>query len=397
MRVAYVVGSYGRFTGSQRSLWLLVRGLDRRRFEPLMIFPGEGMATQRFRELDARVLVESPAAPLHEFGGGLLRAGWATRARLAATAVAPYAWHLAGVLRRERVELLHCNDARALLQAGPAARLLGLPVVWHVRGDARGLGTGYLAACGLLASRIVFVADGIRASVPRLFARKFVTIYNGIDLPAEAPPARDRAALGLPADRVVFVVVGSLVPFKGAHHLLQALRRGADPRILVVFVGDRPDPAYSRLLDRLADGLENVRFAGWDDHPADWFRAADAVVLPTIEREELELDGERRTVNGSEGFSRTVLEAMSWARPVVATRVAGAPEQVVDGETGLLVPPGDPEALAVALARLAGDADLRARAGAAGRARVLARFSIARMVTATEELYVSLAARARTR
>jgi glycosyltransferase involved in cell wall biosynthesis len=383
VRVAYFVGIYHRFTGSQRSLWLVLRAV-RDPVEPVLILPGEGAATARYRELGLPLHVVPAPAPLREFGGGLLAAGPLRRAVVAATAVAPYTLRLLGWLRRERIQLLHCNDPRAVLLAAPAARLLGIPVVFQVRGHLRRLGPAYVEACARLSDRIVLVSQGIADSVPARHRRKLRVVHNGIDVP---PPAgtRDRAALGLPAGALVVAAVGSLVPFKGLHHLVEAVRRLGDPRVVVVLVGDRPDAAYGRHLDALAAGLD-VRFPGWDPEPGDWFRAADVVCLPTVDHEELL---GRRVVH-SEGFSRSVLEAMAHARPVIATRVGGAPEQVVDGETGLLVPPSDAAALAAALGRLAADPALRARMGEAGRRRAAERFSMRQAVDGLIAVYREL-------
>ena len=388
MRVATFVGIYHRFTGSQRSLWLLLRAMDSR-VEPILVFPGEGHATRRYRELGFPLHIVPAAASLQEFGGGLLAAGPLRRALVALTAVVPYTVRLAGFLRRERIELLHCNDPRAVLLAAPAARLLGIPVVFNVRGHLRRLGRVYTEACARLSDRIVFVSHGIADSVPARFAHKFRVVHNGIGPPP--PGSRDRAQLGLADDAVVVAAVGSLVPFKGIHHLIDAARRLRHPRLAVVLVGDRPDAAYGRHLDALAAGLD-VRFTGWDEAPGDWFRAADIVCLPTIDREELVIEGQRRSVVHSEGLSRTVLEAMSHGKPVVATRVAGAAEQIVDGTSGLLVPPSDPAALADALGALAADPALRARMGAAAERRARDQFSLERAADGMIAVYRELVA-----
>ena len=94
-----------------------------------------------------------------------------------------------------------------------------------------------------------------------------------------------------------------------------------------------------------------------------------------------------------EGLGLVFLEAMAAGRPCLATRVSAIPEVVVDGETGLLVPPDDPPALADGLVRLAGDPTLRARLGAAGRARVAERFGLDRMVEETLAVYRGVAQR----
>ncbi len=396
LRVAYFVATYHRFTGGQRSLWLLVRGLDRARVDPVVVTAGEGYATRMFRELGVPVEVVEARGRSAGFGGELLRAGLLRRAAVAVREVAPYTLRVLACLRRLGADVLHVNDARGLLLAGPAAKLLGIPVVWHVRGDARSLGVVYRTACGILADRIVLVADGVRPSLERRLWPKCVTVYNGIDPPA-TPPRRGRAELlaasGLALDDGVplAVAVGSIVPMKGIHHLIEAAAR-VRRRLGLVLVGDAPHDWYRAWLERrVAElGLRDVRFPGWDHEATDWIAAADIVCLPTVDHETVTFDGIRRTATNSEGFSRSVLEAMLYEKPVVASAVVGIPEQVVDGETGLLVPPSDADALARAIDTLAGDPERRARLGAAAGRRVRERFTIRRMVDGTMRVYEGL-------
>ena len=126
-------------------------------------------------------------------------------------------------------------------------------------------------------------------------------------------------------------------------------------------------------------------------NPAAYYKLADVVVLPTVEREQLKMDGRVVEVRSGEGLPRTVLEAMYMAKPTVATRVAGTPEQILDGETGLLVPPANPEAIADAIMRLleASPAERRTM-GERARARVRETFTTARMVRETAALYREL-------
>lgn len=401
LRVGYFVGNYHRFTGSQRSLYLLVRGLDRTRVEPVVFFPGDGYATRMFRELGVRVVVVDAPDRLQRFGGGLLKASLAGRVALAALGVAPFTLRLARTLHRERIDVLHCNDARGVLLGGPAGKLLRKPVIWHVRGDVRNLGRLYRSAAALMADRIVVVADGVRPSMEQRWWHKCVTVYNGIGPVAEAGRNRDELLaacvppLSMGRDEMLVVAVGTVAPFKGVHHLVEAMallaQRGVGGVRLVV-VGDVPDPAYGRHLDSQVarHGLTSVRFPGWDHDAIDWIRAADLVCLPTVDVESMTIEGVSREYYNTEGFSRTVLEAMSAGRAVVGCTVVGIPEQVVHGETGLLVPPSNPHALAEALGQLAAGPGLRSRMGEAGRKRVSERFTLAAMVANTQAVYDSL-------
>jgi glycosyltransferase involved in cell wall biosynthesis len=136
--------------------------------------------------------------------------------------------------------------------------------------------------------------------------------------------------------------------------------------------------ALARQIERL--GLQGrVRLLGHCEQAAPFLAALDVLALPSFH----------------EGFPNAVLEAMAAGLPVVASAVGGVPEQVLDGQTGLLVPPGDDAALARALARLFSDPPWAARLGCAGRDRVARQFTLQAMASRTEALYASLLAEKR--
>jgi glycosyltransferase involved in cell wall biosynthesis len=150
------------------------------------------------------------------------------------------------------------------------------------------------------------------------------------------------------------------------------------PHARAVFLG-RGDADEASPLRRLSVDLgvdSAVEFHPWTTHPQPFYRDATLLVLPSR----------------SEGFGRTLVEAALVGRAVVASRVGGIPEVVVDGETGLLVPADDPPALAEALLLLLGDPALRRRLAASARTRALASFTIRRHVEAVQDVYAELLA-----
>ena len=166
-----------------------------------------------------------------------------------------------------------------------------------------------------------------------------------------------------------------LEPQKGHRILLQALSllRAEFPNIRLICLGTG---ALKDELTKIARdlGLENiVRFVGFRSNVGDWLAAVDIGVLPSF----------------YEGLPLTAVETLAAGIPLVATAVDGTPEVVIDGETGHLVPPGDPAAMAEAIGRLARQPELRRKFGLAGRDRVLKRFRIQRQVKQTSDLYVS--------
>jgi glycosyltransferase involved in cell wall biosynthesis len=205
--------------------------------------------------------------------------------------------------------------------------------------------------------------------------RDAVAIGNGRD-PARFRPdvgvrARVRAEMGVPEQQVVVLAVSRLVWHKGYPELASAMATLPAAELWVVgerLVSDR-GPDMQALL--LGAGLgARLRLLGYREDVADLMVAADIFVLPSR----------------FEGLPMSVIEAMLSGLPVVAAEVRGPAEQVVPDETGLLVPPGDAAALTAALARLVGDAPLRARLGAAGRQRAVQRYDEAKVVSRTLHL-----------
>jgi len=205
-------------------------------------------------------------------------------------------------------------------------------------------------------------------------------VYHGLDPDASSSLDRDglriRAELGIGAADFLVGNVGRLAPQKGQRHLVAAMplvvERVPTAHLAIVGAGDL-EPRL-RDLAREAGVSERVHVLGpRRDVPA-FMHAIDAFAMPSI----------------WEGFGIVLLEAMAAARPIVASRVATIPEVVLDGETGLLVPPGDSAALAEALVWLATERDGAAALGRAGRERLRRHFSLEKMVGDTETLYREL-------
>jgi glycosyltransferase involved in cell wall biosynthesis len=221
---------------------------------------------------------------------------------------------------------------------------------------------------------VIAISAGVRAALRRagVADARLRVVPSGVDVAActAAPGAGAalRDAWGLGAEDVAVVLVGVLERRKGHHVLLEAART-LPPRVRLVFCGTGSAEAALRTAAASLGG--RVVFAGFQPDVAPCLAAADVVVLPSL----------------AEGLGVAALEGMAAGRPVVASRVGGLAEVVVDGETGLLVAPGDAAGLAAALARMAADPALRARCGAAGRDRVLARYTRARMADGTLACY----------
>jgi glycosyltransferase involved in cell wall biosynthesis len=205
------------------------------------------------------------------------------------------------------------------------------------------------------------------------------TVPNGIDLPVGDASNGLRAELGVPPEAPLAGEIARLCEVKGQRELIQAAARVPDLHVVLAGEDLEAGGAYRESLVAEAERAgvaDRVSFAGF--RPAESVLGAlDVFVLPSW----------------IEGMPITVLEAMAHRKPVVATPVGGTPELVVDGETGLLVPPRDPEALAEALRSLVADPERARRLGEAGYARVAERFTVERMTTRVLEVYDEVAGR----
>jgi glycosyltransferase involved in cell wall biosynthesis len=274
------------------------------------------------------------------------------------------AWRLARLLRRRRADVLHTHTlAAANVLARLAGRVARVPVVSHLhienhfRPATRRVLAALDNATARLAARLVAVSEDTKRAYERQgYPRgRIEVVYNGIDLPPNGGFRRnDPPRIG---------EIARLCDVKGQRELLQALVRLPEAQLVLAGRDLEQGGAFQDELERESERLGvrgRVEFGFHDDVPA-LLESLDVVALPSW----------------TEGLPVVLLEAMAHGRPVVATPVGGTPELVVDGETGLLVPPRDPEALAAALQRVLDDPDLARRLGTAARARVADRFTAA--------------------
>lgn len=292
---------------------------------------------------------------------------------------------LLALFRAERPDLVHAHMPISGLLARLAARAAGVPrIAYTCHGFLfnqpgpwlrRALALLLEWFAGRLTDVYLTVSTEEAADARRLrISSTAVPVGNGRN-PAQFHPdpdarARIRAELGTPAERVVVVVVSRLVRHKGHPELLAAMR---DVPAELWVVGERLSSDHGEDLEPwfqaagLGPGLRRLGYR--TDVPA-LLAAADIFALPSH----------------FEGLPMSVIEAMLTGLPVVASDISGPREQVVPGETGLLVPPAAVAPLAAALAALARDPALRARMGAAGRARALALYDERRVIDRTLDL-----------
>lgn len=299
---------------------------------------------------------------------------------------------LRGLMRSQPFDLIHAHASKPGFLARLAARGLGIPLIYSPHCFAFHAGANPLVArlwvlLERVAARywttcIMTVADaerelGLANGVGN--AAQYCTVHSGVvvaDFSPDVARAVVRRSLDVPPDAPLVGVVGRLSRQKNPLGMVEIARQVAaqNPEVHFVWVGDGPllEDAKARVR---AAGLEAVfHFAGRRGDIPQVLAVLDVFALPSL----------------WEAFPLTVLEAMAAGLPVVATAVQGVPEAVQQGETGLLVPPGDVDAFARALLSLLEASELRARLGEAARRRVSARFTRRQMLRRLFSLYTNV-------
>jgi glycosyltransferase involved in cell wall biosynthesis len=309
------------------------------------------------------------------------------------------AGELAALIRRERPQILHTHTAKAGAVGRVAALLAGdarPPIVVHtfhghvlrgyfdpVRTQGFRLLERWLATT---TTKLIAVSPQVRDDLVALGvapAEKFAVIRLGIELERRVETdagarAATRRLLGVPDEAFVVGWIGRMTGVKNTDAVLEAFRRLQDDGVdaYLCMVGDGPDRDK---VERRAHELGVVRrclFLGYQEDVARFYDAIDVLLLPSV----------------NEGTPVSVIEALAAERPAIATRVGGIPDVVRDGVDGFLVDSGEPDDLAERLAELAADPPRRAAMGEAGRARVLERYAVDRLVDDVDALYRELLA-----
>lgn len=372
--VLLVHSSSGRY-GADRQLHLIATGLDRSRYRPLVVLPDSGPLAVDLESAGIEVVTR----PL-----GVIRRALITPLGLTqvSAATALDAVSLARISRRRRVALIHSNTS-VVLGGAAAAGAARVPHVWHVREIYSGFARAWPAYRRLLETASALPCVSLATAAQFVRHERVHVIPDGLALnAARAPRHTARAKLGLPPDAWVIAVLGRISDWKGQDVLVRALaeRPLAERGAIGLIAGEAwtgADDRRARLLalaTRL--GVEHrVRLAGFRDDVETVYGAADVVAVPSTAPDPL---------------PGAAIEAAAAGCAVVASAYGGLPEIIRDGQTGVLVPPGDPAALARATRSLIDDPAERVRLGASAAIDVRERFAPARLLHSIQALYDSL-------
>ncbi|MGA9883696.1 MAG: glycosyltransferase family 4 protein [Candidatus Acidiferrales bacterium] len=366
--LAYFSNSQAR-GGVEEHMSALLRGLDRKQFRPMLICSHEAA-----REFAADVPSDVRIVPIAYRGLGDSKGGI----------------QLAHLLRQNRIKILHSHLFYSSLFASPLGWLTRVPVIVETP-HLRELWRHGIVKGSFLVDRIIgrFVDAYIAVSranalylsqVKKLPASKVHLIHNGTnvkrfqDLPSMSQ--KKRLTLGFAESDPVALVPARLEPQKGHGVLLQALPSVLKefPALKVVLVGEGAlrDELQAEVQQKELSG--SVRFVGRQSDMESWFELCDFSILPSF----------------YEGLPLVAVESLAAGKAMVATEVDGTPEVILNGKTGLTVPPGKPEALAQAICKMLCNPNMRNSMGAFGREWVATHFTEERQIQKTQQLYLEL-------
>ncbi len=349
-------------TGAPHVLLNIASSIDRDRFEPLALFPERGPMVTKFENANIPVtLIETGESRWGRWHVPMIEAFCATK----------------------QTDVLHANTVHSYPFV-IAARKIGIPCFWYLH-EMMTSGLEFripdedfrLAVQG--ATRIGTVSDACRlqfleyCSSRQVDSPEAVVVHNGIHVPS------GNDAETVMKEPVQLLAIGNLAPHKGYDFLIEALglltsrARGAELTVL----GDGDSRYFARLWEKAEDTgvAERIHFLTAQADTGGWTQEADIVVNPSV----------------VENFSLSVAEAMAYAKPIIATDVGAIREFFVDGETGLIVPPANPDALAQAILRFMEDPRFARECGERARDHIARNFPLSKQVERMERHYLELA------
>jgi glycosyltransferase involved in cell wall biosynthesis len=365
--------------GSDRCLINITSGLSQKGYRISVVVPYHGPLVEELKVNGIKTWVLEPIVLRKQLLGGygavakfMLRTPGAVRT-------------LSRLMRDENVDLVHSNTG-VVIGGALAARRCGLPHVWHFRevfSEFKKAWRWYEPFVARYSTRILCISEAVRSQFRSDSARgKTRIVYDGINM---ATVSEEEVATPAACDGSSFRIVctGRInPPVKGQDLLVEATRKVLDMGIPVEvsLVGD-VFPGRENLKVELQNKIDvlkledKVKITGFQDEIVAWIDGSDLVVVPS---------------RHPEGFGIVILEAFARGKPVIGSNIGGIPEIIKDGENGLLVPPGDVDALANAIASLYREPDLRQRLALAGRNTLEARFSANSTVDRLDKIYREL-------
>jgi len=372
--------------GNTNYLRLVFKLLDRERFTPVLAVPFEGLLTEVICKQGKESIVVDPPESLAIYGGGLLSQTPVNKIKTF-LGIVRYTLQMYSLIKKEKFDIIHCNNIRSLLTVGFAAKLNRKKVVLYIKGELTN--PFFDVLCFIMADKILFISEFMYKdkykTFIRLFQKKIEILKIGIDLEmtkkinkATTPVAKD---IWIDNGYVNIVYLGVISAEKGLKYLIEGFSKAhlQNKKIRLYLVGNTCNPQQEHFKHELekiivSKGLKNnIILTGWRKDPLTVLSLMDIYILTSL----------------SEGVPRSILEAMALGKPVIATNVGGVSSLVENDKTGFLIPPKNVSAIANAIISLAADKELRINFGKNGKTIAEREYSIIDNIKQLEHCYES--------
>ena len=389
LRVCYLDHT-AKLSGGEIALARLLETIDRKAIDPWVILAEDGSLAERLRAIGIRVDVVPLSDTVLDVRKDSVQSGIFSKVGLILQVLA-YGFKVAALIRTQPVDIIHTNSLKSDIYGILVSRLCRVPLIWHIRDhiDVTYLPSFAVKMMRFLAARVpAFVIANSQSTLDQLHlavAKPGAVVPSGVDPQGEV--VYDGIASGIPplaSDTLMtgplrIAIVGRLAGWKGQHIFLEAASKlveaGIDAQFLIAGTAMFGEDSYVADLHSQVDrlGLQGkVQFLGHVD-PIEAFLPTVSILV--------------HASTSPEPFGQVVIEGMAAGIPVVATDGGGVKETVVHGETGLLVPMGNAQALADALRMLIDRPELRAKLSTKGRQRVLRHFTASITARKVERVY----------
>lgn len=362
-----ILSSSPRLTrGGQQSILLLLKSLNRELYDPVLLCMQDGDLPNAARELNIKVIIQDLP----------------TLRTLNIFKISEHINYLRQKLFEWTIDIVHSEFSRGNFYFGMAIRGTGIPLIWHVR-ISNTEGFLYERFLYVLAERIIAVSKSAARRFLRFpeYTEKVSIAYNAVDPNEFNPEHQDgsfREELAIDGHSVLFGIIGEVLPLKGQLDFVEAAVKVCkyyeNARFVIIGEGSKKYVKHINTFIRDNSLTDKIKFVPFRPNISTVFSDLDVVVNASM----------------IEGFSRTILEAMACAKPVIATRVGGNPEAVQDGVTGFLVPPKDASSLAEAMMELIKSPEKMTEMGSQARQRVCENFTPQITARKIEEVYRQL-------
>lgn len=320
--------------GGEVSFFELIRTLDKKRIRPVVIVPDSGEIERNLKDnnIEVHIVRFPPIKNLIKFSP--------LKAFL----------DLLKIFKKRKIEIIHINGSRACFYGGITGRILRIPIIWHVRESLTDFKI-YDWLLGSLADVIICVSKSVKLKRFKKFekriSRKICIVYNGVDTSKFQKNMKSRqkirALFSVKDSDILIGLIGNLIPRKAQDFFLKGFAKSKqiqpDISAKILIIGHFSDKKYYYYLQKLVDELKidsNVIFQKFSKDISNILSALDIFVLSSK----------------SEGFSRSLLEAMSCGLPVIGTKISENKEAIVDNKNGLLVDFMDINKMALAIITL---------------------------------------------